>query len=65
MKQTLSYYVLYVSYLAKTKTFGRSWPLQIVYLGHFTFKKSDILKSDRFLSCQTNKFSAKVAGLWR
>ena len=36
-----------------------------MYLGHFTFKKSDILKSDRFLSCQTNKFSAKVAGLWR
>ena len=36
-----------------------------MYLGHFTFKKSDILKSDRFLSRQTNKFSAKVAGLWR
>ena len=35
--------------LAKTKTFGRSWLLLIVYLGHITFKKSDILKSDRFL----------------
>ena len=23
----------------------------IVYLGHFTFKKSDIVKSDRFLYC--------------
>ena len=30
-----------------------------------SFKKSDILKIDRCLYCQTNKFSAKVAGLWR
>jgi hypothetical protein len=28
--------------LTKTKTFGRSWPLLILYLGHFTFKNNDI-----------------------
>ena len=28
--------------LTKTKTFGRSWPLLILYLGHFTYKKNDI-----------------------